>query len=623
MPKTYSAVKISEERLLDYGWIRLRRLHTPAAISLDRWQQNAGVPWLADHSNRIRDQIGVTANPAIRANALHVDMSTMKGDLARDMEERVDEGYTRGISVDWRVLRDVDEPVIEEEDGTFTVARWEVVEVSSIPVPRDAHIGFGAEDCIKDAETGLVLGGRDYYTLEVPPAATDPAPTTPPIISGGQDANDPAPTPTEPTIQPDSTQEPTMELFDLLSAVADSFKDLLDDDTRNRLLMQALRDKLTGDQLDAIMKNEIKVQRAAADAAAQSPEPSPTPAQPPVPHDSVPTGSLDKINQAFKDHLGAPRFTLPKGDLRDMVKENAVMVSDTYRKLELQRRGPVAAALPAGGQDALLNTTTNAQNQFAHTVDSYAGALIEMSALRQYLRTRVGATGEYQRPSVGRLAIATVGEGVAPTDQAPAPGGLKLTPDHAVVAGFTESRAVIQTWTADTIRGIMEDAMGVMVEGMDADVIAGAAAPRGIFNWRTNEGVPAANLIAKADLAGVTYESLGELYQALLDQKVGDSPLFWILSNSVFIKGLVSERFTNGRDAWFDGGMLLMHPAMHSSHATADKAALLRGDDISLVIFDDDIVVEVNTLDSVNYKYSMSQMFNFGSVHYETVARFT
>ena len=32
-----------------------------------------------------------------------------------------------------------------------------------------------------------------------------------------------------------------MELFDLLSAVADSFKDLLDDNTRNRLLMQALR----------------------------------------------------------------------------------------------------------------------------------------------------------------------------------------------------------------------------------------------------------------------------------------------------------------------------------------------------------------------------------------------
>ena len=47
-------------------------------------------------------------------------MTTLKGDLARDMEDRIDDGSTRGLSVDWRVVDDVDEPVTEEEDGSRT-----------------------------------------------------------------------------------------------------------------------------------------------------------------------------------------------------------------------------------------------------------------------------------------------------------------------------------------------------------------------------------------------------------------------------------------------------------------------------------------------------------------------
>ena len=268
---------------------------------------------------------------------------------------------------------------------------------------------------------------------------------------------------------------------------------------------------------------------------------------------------------------------------------------------------------------------SNAANQFAHTVDSYAGALIEMSALRQYLRTRVGATGEYQRPAVGPR-VHLHGRGGSGSHRQHA-GGRRTQ----ATAFLRRSRGLYRN---PRQHRHLDPRHHSRHHGRRHGRDGGGdgrrrhrrrVRPPGHLQLaHQRRAFPSANLIAKADLAAVTYESLGELYEALLDQKVGDSPLFWILSNAVFIKGLVSPRFTNGRDQWFDGDRLLIHDGhpQQPRHRQQGGAVARRRHQPGRLGFDD-IVVEVNTLDSVNYKYSMSQMFNFGSVHYETVARFT
>lgn len=626
--KTYEAVPISADRQLDYYGVKVRRRHGRNNVELSRFNSAAGVPWMADHSSRTGDQIGSTARPRLRGGRLLVDMTTDDSVLGDLMEQRIDSGMTTGVSVDWQAL---DGGIEQNPDGSYDITRWEVLHVASTPIPRNPDLGFAAQDSLQRDADGNVIGGRDTLQLRIvddnDPAAgrgdanqnppqnqpqNQPAPA--PAAAGAQDSvhtirlevAQPAPTAPAPA-NPAADAADATRSFATLIAVADSYSDQVDEAVRNKLLVKAISDGMTADGLDALLK--------AAQADAQG---EPTPAQPPVPQDAVVKGGLDKLLQSFQDSVDGSRCVLPRGDMADAIKANPKIVSDAYRSLQLAR----------GGQDALTNTTANAANQFAHTVDSFANALIEMSALRGMIRTFTGVMGEYQRPAVGRIQTSIGTEGVVPTDQTPVPGGLKLLPDYAVLAGLTETRAMIRTWTTDTVAGILSDFMAAMVEQMDESLINGTS-PRGFFKWRAsagqnapNERVPATNIIAKADLAAVTYESLGELLEALLDQKAGDMGIFWLLSNSVYVKGLVSPRFTNGRDGWFDGDMLLGKPHIHSSFVPADKAGLMRGTDVTLAVFDDDIVMEVNTLDSVNYVYKGSQMYNFGTVHPETWAFF-
>jgi HK97 family phage prohead protease len=101
-------------------------------------------PLLDAHNQRdIGAVIGTLSNVRIEADELVGTLTFGETDAARTAEGMVARGELKGISIGYRVNTWT---IISEEDGheTWRATRWELLEVSLVPVPADANAGVRA-----------------------------------------------------------------------------------------------------------------------------------------------------------------------------------------------------------------------------------------------------------------------------------------------------------------------------------------------------------------------------------------------------------------------------------------------------------------------------------------------
>lgn len=115
--------------------------HSPASINLDRL--HAGAPFLVDHSNSVRDQIGIIESVEIGAD--RVGRAVVRLGTDADSEaiyRKIKDGIVRNVSVGYMI----DEAKLEStKDGvdTYRVTRWTPYEISAVAVPADYTVGIG------------------------------------------------------------------------------------------------------------------------------------------------------------------------------------------------------------------------------------------------------------------------------------------------------------------------------------------------------------------------------------------------------------------------------------------------------------------------------------------------
>ncbi|ESQ82387.1 hypothetical protein AEAC466_17340 [Asticcacaulis sp. AC466] len=130
-------------RVMRWGWdgSYMEQLQISGdAIELSRVDKGQ-CPLLDTHSRwSVDDQLGLVTGSRIDAGALVLTVQFADSDKGREIENRVAAGDLRGVSVGYRVLemtligKDNEVPVYE-------VTRWELLEVSLVPVPADPDSG--------------------------------------------------------------------------------------------------------------------------------------------------------------------------------------------------------------------------------------------------------------------------------------------------------------------------------------------------------------------------------------------------------------------------------------------------------------------------------------------------
>lgn len=115
--------------------------HSPQSIRLGRI--NAGGPLLIDHSNSIRNQVGVIESVEIGADRVGRAVVRFGKDAESDtVFQKVKDGIVKNVSVGYVIHKAVLQESSDTQD-TYRVTDWEPLEVSLVPVPADATVGVG------------------------------------------------------------------------------------------------------------------------------------------------------------------------------------------------------------------------------------------------------------------------------------------------------------------------------------------------------------------------------------------------------------------------------------------------------------------------------------------------
>lgn len=121
-----------------------------AAIDLGRVERGL-VPLLDAHNRfEVGAVLGTISNVRIENGQLIGRLTFADTDRAREIEGMVARGELRGISIGYKVMRwEITRTADESEPETWRATRWELMEVSLVPVPADANAGVRSEGGVR------------------------------------------------------------------------------------------------------------------------------------------------------------------------------------------------------------------------------------------------------------------------------------------------------------------------------------------------------------------------------------------------------------------------------------------------------------------------------------------
>ena len=162
---------VSEERELELSvssdlpykrWYYYEELaHTPEAVNLDRFNNNANV--LFNHNRN--EYLGVINNAWLKEGKLYVAMRFDTHDLAQRLMESVNNGTIRNVSIGYEINELV---LVKESDDdlpTYRATRWMPLEFSLVTLPADFSVGVGRSIYVPNSaqpyrQLGFNLGGE-------------------------------------------------------------------------------------------------------------------------------------------------------------------------------------------------------------------------------------------------------------------------------------------------------------------------------------------------------------------------------------------------------------------------------------------------------------------------------
>jgi len=187
-PGSYNAEARTVEATLSSG-AQVRRYYFTeeleiSAEAVDLERVGKGLVCILDAHNQWSTNavLGTVSNVRIEGELLVGTLKFGETDAAREVEGMVARGELKGISIGYRVSKW--EIVTEEDDHqTWRATRWELLEVSFVPVPADANAGVramsgpvpGATDEENDMNRSNPGGAAAPATPAAAPAVADPA----------------------------------------------------------------------------------------------------------------------------------------------------------------------------------------------------------------------------------------------------------------------------------------------------------------------------------------------------------------------------------------------------------------------------------------------------------------
>ena len=618
MTTTFKRIKTSTDRVVNYNGMLVTRPHNAEALDKTRFDNN-NVPWMSRHTDDSRYQIGSVSNPQFENGALYCDYTT-------DDPSAIN--VTKGVSLRWQPTPDARKRLVRMEgydQPVYEVDKWEVMHSASVPMPRHPDVGFGAKDdndsavellwatdwmdYEKDDEISVYLDSlQTKNDDDIVITANDDTPDDTPDDKNNDDQKNV----TSDIIggdKPDDDDGGGSTMPDNLMTLRDSYEDSLVAGKANELYVQAVKEGWTDQTL------EVMLQNAKDDSLRNVPTVN-------YPHDSKRKGGLDKIKQFMLDNSDVTgKFTMPMDDLNDCIK------SSSLPKLVLQKKLDI---LVSNGNmsydDAVQLSSTAVSNAFVHTVQDLMGLFVETTMVNNFIPIRQGLRGEQQFPGVKSFTWQHRGETDAINYTDPTFDGMTLKPEKHMSYGLETTYPVLETWSEATVEDVLAQIIVGMSEELDYMFLDGSGSGGQVLGiMRLADQLPALNKIAATNLAAVTYEFLAQsVYKRALDVKIGERAI-WLLSNSVYTKGVSTTRVTNGQEStWFDNGStLLTRPFMRHSAITTDKLAIVDPRCIVIGVWGDMMRMAVDTTSSAVIKYNWSTDYNVGYRRYDGIIKVT
>lgn len=132
-------LSVSSEEPVERGFGLEVLDHSARSIRLARFRSGSA-PLLLDHSNSVRDQIGVIKSVSVDGGKLRVTAKLSGREDVQGLIGDIRDGVIGNASIGYRVHK-----MDEDDERTFRVIDWEPFEVSIVSVPADQTVGVGRQ----------------------------------------------------------------------------------------------------------------------------------------------------------------------------------------------------------------------------------------------------------------------------------------------------------------------------------------------------------------------------------------------------------------------------------------------------------------------------------------------
>jgi HK97 family phage prohead protease len=153
-PDSYSEANRAVEAVLSVGTAVQRLFYIEeleiSAAAIDLTRASAGLVPLLDAHNRFETDavLGTVSNVRVQGGRLLATLTFGETDRARQVEGMVARGELRGISIGYNVTAwEKRSGAGPDDQETWRAAKWELLEVSLVPVPADVLTGIRSSDC--------------------------------------------------------------------------------------------------------------------------------------------------------------------------------------------------------------------------------------------------------------------------------------------------------------------------------------------------------------------------------------------------------------------------------------------------------------------------------------------
>ncbi|MFP4005001.1 MAG: HK97 family phage prohead protease, partial [Alphaproteobacteria bacterium] len=186
--------------------------HDADEVDLSRLRNDA--PFLADHRNSVREQIGVVTKAEIRDRRGVATVRISDDPDTEPLWRKIVNGTVRKISVGYQVREMVLVRMDEDGPDEFRVTDWAPWEISLVAIPADDSVGIGRSDGGRDPQYRIISLDEEESSMPRKRTGVQPSDARPEdngVKGRNEDGGEPEPGREESRREPDRQEPDTAE----------------------------------------------------------------------------------------------------------------------------------------------------------------------------------------------------------------------------------------------------------------------------------------------------------------------------------------------------------------------------------------------------------------------------